>query len=73
MAKRKLLVDGRERRRAMELRDLARQYASAVEMQDQGKMDQLSRLMEGFEQGATQKVLEKVNAGEPPESCWAAA
>ena len=70
--KAKTLLDGRERRRVLELRELARQYAAAVEMEDQGKKDQLSRLMEGFEPGATRKVLEKVNAGEPPDSVWPA-
>lgn len=68
----KTLLDGREKRRVLELRDLARQYADAVEMEDQPKKEQLSRLMEGFEPGATRKVLEKVNSGEEPDSVWPA-
>lgn len=68
MAKAKL--DPRERRKRMELRDLARQYAVAVEMQEQGKKEQLSRLMELLEPGATERVLEQVNLGEPPDALW---
>lgn len=66
---RRNLVDGRERRRAMELRDLARQYAAEV---DPVRRERLSRLMEGFEPGATAKVDEQVRAGEPPDSPWPA-
>lgn len=72
MARLSMSGKARDLRNRLELRELARQYGAATEAEDQPRREQISRLMEMHEPGATQKVLEKINSGADPDSAWSA-
>lgn len=66
------LEKGRERRKILELRELARALEWALEIEDLDAKMRIQRLMESFEKGSAKKALDSVNAGNPADFPWPA-